>query len=156
MTLHVASCSQRSLKSDHRRGRDQLSRQFAAARLRGIERGLERMHLCENPPNREEDSTMCERNFNNLYFECNFTTYLSFFYTRTFVKYLFGSFSRVKFNTKERRVHTSSLNIQSYNNQMLKLRTVLRNVLSARVHRSLVLDRNDSETKALDRVSWPT
>lgn len=36
---------------------------------------------------------------------------------------------------------------------MLKLRTVLRNVLSARVHRSLVLDRNDSETKALDRVA---
>lgn len=36
------------VKSDHRRGRDQSSRQFAAARLRGIERGLARMRLCEN------------------------------------------------------------------------------------------------------------
>lgn len=102
------------VKSDHRRGRDQLSRQFVeATRNRAWTRAYPSLRESAYPPNRKEDSTMCERNFNNVYFECNFTIYLSFFYVRTFVKYLFGSFSRIKFNTKARRVHTSSLNIQS-------------------------------------------
>lgn len=101
------------VKSDHRRGRDQLSRQFAAARLRGIERGLARMHLCENLHIRliakkiwrcaREILTTCTLISIYIYLSIYLSFFLSFFYIHAFVKYSFGSFSEIKFNTKECR-----------------------------------------------------
>lgn len=95
------------VKSDHRRGRDQLSRQFAAARLRGIERGLARMHLCENLHIRliAKKIWRCAREILTTCTLISISRYifLSFFYIHTFVKYSFGSFSEIKFNTKECR-----------------------------------------------------
>lgn len=49
------------VKSDHRRGRHQLSRQFVeATRNRAWTRAYPSLRESAYPPNRKEDSTMCE------------------------------------------------------------------------------------------------